>query len=316
MEMIATLEAFPFDSMVTEDEDGVEIYDRAVSSDNFAEMINVLFSDGVMVSDEEPDGFSVVVDYDEITVHSGKCVIGGRMAILKDDVTFPIPRKTGSYYYLDILITLSTNINDRNITVNALVGEDGGNMPSHTDTLTTKSLDVATVKITIDGEAEVIDRRFNDRYCGIAHANPYSVKAYQDILDKAISDTVAGYLYEQIEDIKNKINSNYLISEYEHNLTNSIVCPANSVTEHKVYFDSDFTKVPDVQATFNTDGSTKTYGSVSFSIANRSKTGVTFRIYNNTDSQRTPKIEYTAMIVKYIPGFVYVPGELPPLKKE
>lgn len=118
-------------------------------------------------------------------------------------------------------------------------------------------------------------------------------------------DAITINLSQRIQELNNKVKElenferrfGFAIKEYEHDLTPTITCPANTVTTHNVTFSTEFSGVPHVQATFNTDSTAKTFGRVSLSIVSRSTTGVVFKIYNGSEFQRTPKIEYTAMTV-------------------
>lgn len=70
---------------------------------------------------------------------------------------------------------------------------------------------------------------------------------------------------------------------------------ANAYTDKAVTFPQAFAEVPVVVACFATDSTAAGMGGISVSVAARSTTGFTLRLYNNTGTGRTPPVAWIAV---------------------
>jgi hypothetical protein len=102
---------FPFDSLVTYDEFGNPIFDRAVSSKPLKSLIGKLFTTGVMPNPS--DNFQVFAGTEGMTVivHAGFAVIEGGLKLEEDSRTLEVQASDSNYDRIDTVV-LRWNGND------------------------------------------------------------------------------------------------------------------------------------------------------------------------------------------------------------
>lgn len=102
---------FPFDSLVTYDEQGNPSYDRAVSSKPLKSLISKLFTTGVMPNPS--DNFQVFAGTEGMTVvvHAGFAIIEGGLKLEEDNRTLEVQASDTTYDRIDTVV-LRWNGND------------------------------------------------------------------------------------------------------------------------------------------------------------------------------------------------------------
>lgn len=168
------MNSFPFDSIVEAmGDDGLPIYDRAYSAEDFRNVMQVFFSNGVFVNSNT----ALQVTAGEgmtVTVAPGKCLINGATGWEKDARTLEISEASSSDRIDTVVLRFDDNIEERKIDLHVVKGTAGANpkRPNLTRGETVYELGLADIFIpknttSISGE-RITDTRLETERCGVA----------------------------------------------------------------------------------------------------------------------------------------------------
>ena len=222
---------FPFDSLVTYDEYGNPIFDRAVSSKPLKSLISKLFTTGVMPNPS--DNFQVFAGTEGMTVvvHAGYAVIDGGLKLEENNRTLEIQASDSNYDRIDtVILRWNGNDNARVCDLYVLEGTPAPNpvRPELTRAGSIYEIGLADIIIPRNtgaiSQQRITDTRYDSERCGIVssvsefdtttlyaqvQADLASFKAeeqadfivwYNDIKDR-IDHITAETLQAQIDDI-------------------------------------------------------------------------------------------------------------------
>lgn len=223
------MRSFPFDSIVEAmGEDGLPIYDRAYSAEDFREVLKTFFTNGVFL--DQANAFQVTAGSAmTVTVAPGKGLINGTTCWEQDKRTLEIT-EAGSYDRIDtVVLRWNVNLEARNIDLYVVKGTEGTSpsRPNLTRTESVYELGIADIFIprqtTAISNGRITDTRPENERCGIV--TPFAKidttsfyeqlnSAFEELSDelkdqtdkavelaKSVLDgTTAGHLQNQIDD--------------------------------------------------------------------------------------------------------------------
>lgn len=183
------MNAFPFDSrIITHDEDGLPVYDRASDAAEFAAMLHSFFVNGIFGSEMCEVLQSGGMD---VTIGVGKMLIEGRFGNIKtpETVTFDASEGLPRIDTVVLRLDLSSNVNYIVTGIRKGTASSTPVAPSLTRDGTVWELGIADVLIPANSTAvsqqNITDTRLNDARCGLVAA--------------VLADIDTTHLYEQIQ---------------------------------------------------------------------------------------------------------------------
>ena len=228
--------AFPYDSLITVEEDQTITLDRAIDSKLYRRLLSKYFTTGVFPN--PGTGFQVLANEKFITVKAGCANINGIYAELENDQNINVTDyiRSDATVTLAVVIRHNDSYNVRATTIEVL-SDIGNNLPVFTRNDTIYDLVVAKVTlepntITIH-QSDVTDLRMHSEYCGIVSNVIKSIDTttfYNQIQDDLLqfkNEEQAEFI-EWFETIKNIMDENVAgnlkkeIGEIADNLQNQI----------------------------------------------------------------------------------------------
>lgn len=182
---------YPFDSVVTFDEQGNPSYDRAISSVPLKRLIGKLFTTGVMPNPS--DNLQVFEGEAGMTVivHAGFCVIEGGLKLEEANRTLEVQAADASYDRIDTVVMRWNNNEDARICdLYILKGTASSNpvRPTLTRTASVYEIGLADIfvprNVTSITQERITDTRLDSERCGIV---------------SSISEFDTTTLYEQVQ---------------------------------------------------------------------------------------------------------------------
>ena len=165
---------YPFDSIVTFDEQGNPSYDRAVSSVPLKRLIGKLFTTGVMPN---PSDNLQVFEGEEgmtVVVHAGFCVIEGGLKLEEANRTLEVQAADTTYDRIDTVVMRWNNNEDARICdLYILKGTASSNpvRPTLTQTASVYEIGLADIfvprNVTSITQERITDTRMDASRCGI-----------------------------------------------------------------------------------------------------------------------------------------------------
>ena len=213
---MADLIAFPYDSLLTEGDSGLEL-DRAVDASMYRRLMSKYFTTGVFPDDTD-SAFKVLAFDKNIIVKKGSANINGVYAELEEDVTINITDYISSSNTVTLAVALRNDdtLSARKTTVQIVTNRTNQLVPP---TRNSTIYDIYVAKVVLEPNAitvyqsDITDLRLNTEYCGIVTATVKGVDTttfydqFQGALDRfldtvqsAIDGTTAGNLQSQIDD--------------------------------------------------------------------------------------------------------------------
>lgn len=212
------MNSFPFDSMVTYQEDGTPVYDRAVNSEILSGYLSMLFGDGVMPTPSTCLQVTASSTANQVIVMPGDCNVQGKLAHEENSRTMILQAPHYSYDRIDsIVVRKNENSDYRNVDLYVLTGGADVNPkpPALTRNSAVYELRLANIfrpkNTSTVTQARITDTRIDTEQCGIVVANPNGIDTttifnqYQSALDEyltlvasALDETLAGNLQNQI----------------------------------------------------------------------------------------------------------------------
>lgn len=225
--------AFPYDSLITVEEDQTVTLDRAIDSKLYRRLLSKYFTTGVFPN--PGTGFQVLANEKFITVKAGCANINGIYAELENDQNINITDyiRSDATVTLAVVIRHNDSYNVRATTIEVL-SDIGNNLPVFTrnDTI----YDLVIAKVTLEPntitvyQSNITDLRMNNSYCGIVSNAIKSIDTttfYNQIQDDLLQfkneeqaefiewfetiknimdENVAGNLKKEIDEITNNLN--------------------------------------------------------------------------------------------------------------
>lgn len=221
------MKAYPIDSHVTFDEDGIPEYDRAITSEPLRKLIKSLFKTGidptVTANLQVAAGEGM-----EVVVRPGFAVVDGCMALEEDMRTLVVQASSNMYDRIDtVVLRLDDNDSVRDCDLHIVEGIPSSNpvRPDLTRSGSIYEIGLADIFVGKNSErilaSKIVDTRYENARCGVMSSisefntamlnqqmNAWSAEAraefeqwvneIKDILDA----NAAGHLQEEIEDIQ------------------------------------------------------------------------------------------------------------------
>ena len=193
------MKSFPFDSDVTYDTSGNQIYDRSYNSDDLRSYFHLLFSDGVFANPST--GLQVVSSEQDMSVSvlPGHINIQGALGIEETTRTIVFESAGTVYDRIDSVVArLNTNHDYRKIDLYVIKGAESSNpiapeLKRAGGVYELRLANVFIAKNTTSISAErITDTRLISSDCGIVTANPQAIDTtsifnqYQAALDDYI----------------------------------------------------------------------------------------------------------------------------------
>ena len=213
---MADLIAFPYDSLLTEGDSGLEL-DRAVDASMYRRLMSKYFTTGVFPDDTD-SAFKVLAFDKNIIVKKGSANINGVYAELEEDVTINITDYISSSNTVTLAVALRNDdtLSARKTTVQIVTNRTNQLVPP---TRNSTVYEIYVAKVVLEPNAitvyqsDITDLRLNTEYCGVVTATVKGVDTttfydqFQGALDRfletvqsAIDGTTAGNLQNQINE--------------------------------------------------------------------------------------------------------------------
>lgn len=213
---MADLIAFPYDSLLTNGDSGLEL-DRAINASMYRRLMSKYFTTGVFPNDTD-SAFKVLAFDKNIIVKKGSANINGVYAELEEDVTINITDYISSSNTVTLAVALRSDdtLSARKTTVQIVTNNTNQLVPP-TRNSTVYEIYVAKVELEPNAitvyQSDITDLRLNTEYCGVVTATVKGVDTttfydqFQGALDRfletvqsAIDGTTAGNLQNQINE--------------------------------------------------------------------------------------------------------------------
>lgn len=218
---MADLIAFPYDSLLTDGDSGLEL-DRAIDASMYRRLMSKYFTTGVFPDDTD-SAFKVLAFDKNIIVKKGSANINGVYAELEEDVTINITDYISSSNTVTLAVALRNDdtLSARKTTVQIVTNRTNQLVPP---TRNSTVYEIYVAKVVLEPNAitvyqsDITDLRLNTEYCGVVTATVKGVDTttfydqFQGALDRfletvqsAIDGTTAGNLQNQINEYWEKI---------------------------------------------------------------------------------------------------------------
>lgn len=235
--------SFPWDSIVTEMKDGYPVYDRAYNAQQWREIYQTFFSDGVFVDDG--DAFKVT-PYNGMTVKvsPGRCNIKGTFGKEESERVLQLPAATSQDRIDTIVLRWDANLEARSIDLYVHQGVASATPVHPTLTRTESVWEIALCDVYVTKGATSIssiyltDCRHDNERCGfVAPFEELDLKSFHDELmaqademvelaKSAIDGTTAGHLQNNIDSVVRSVEE-----------IDDVTTTANYVRNSDTFFD-------------------------------------------------------------------------------
>lgn len=218
---MADLIAFPYDSLLTDGDSGLEL-DRAIDASMYRRLMSKYFTTGVFPDDTD-NAFKVLAFDKNIIVKKGSANINGVYAELEEDVTINITDYISSSNTVTLAVALRNDdtLSARKTTVQIVTNNTNQLVPP-TRNSTVYEIYIAKVELEPNTitvyQSDITDLRLDTEYCGVVTATVKGVDTttfydqFQGALDRfletvqsAIDGTTVGNLQNQINEYWKKI---------------------------------------------------------------------------------------------------------------
>lgn len=216
------MQSFPFTSQVTYDEAGYPEYDRAVDSDILRNLFKNYYSNGVFPNPST--NFQVVADEGmQVVVKPGACLIEGATGYETESRTMVV-QAAGTTDRIDsVVLRLNDNIDFRDIDLYVVKGNSSTEPPQLTRTGGIYEIGLANLYVSANSSTitpeRITDTRLVTARCGYAMpVQEFDTTALFDqlqaqvnenieLIQRAINQTEAAHLQEQIDSISSDIGT-------------------------------------------------------------------------------------------------------------
>lgn len=213
---MADLIAFPYDSLLTNGDSGLEL-DRAIDASMYRRLMSKYFTTGVF-PDDTNSAFKVLAFDKNIIVKKGSANINGVYAELEEDVTINITDYISSSNTVTLAVALRNDdtLSARKTTVQIVTNRTNQLVPP---TRNSTVYEIYVAKVVLEPntitvyQSDITDLRLNTEYCGVVTATVKGVDTttfydqfqgaldkFLDTVDQALDGTLAGNLQNQINE--------------------------------------------------------------------------------------------------------------------
>nr|DAZ84816.1 MAG TPA: Receptor Binding Protein [Caudoviricetes sp.] len=211
--------SYPFESQNTGTAEQ-PVYDRAITAENERQFNKLRYTNGVFIESSLDDDLQVIPGNGmAVKVSKGGCHIEGALAYNDNAITLSLEAANSTLRRIDrIVARFNTSTNVRSIMVYVKTGTNATNPVAPALQRESNFWELGLADITIPAGAtsisasNILDTRMDDSLCGrVLPAIPYVTQLgalyqqYQDLVDSALSGTVAGQLEARIAAEEEKI---------------------------------------------------------------------------------------------------------------
>lgn len=211
--------SYPFESQNTGTAEQ-PVYDRAITAENERQFNKLRYTNGVFIESSLDDDLQVIPGNGmSVKVSKGGCHIEGALAYNDNAVTLSLEAANATLRRIDrIVARFNTSTNVRSIMVYVKTGTNATNPAAPALQRESNFWELGLADITIPAGAtsisasNILDTRMDDSLCGrVLPAIPYVTQLgalyqqYQELVDSALSGTVAGQLEARIAAEEEKI---------------------------------------------------------------------------------------------------------------
>lgn len=204
--------SYPFESQNTGTPDH-PVYDRAITAENERQFNKLRYTNGVFIESALDDDLQVIPGNGmAVKVSKGGCHIEGALAYNDNAVTLSLEAANATLRRIDrVVARFNTSTNVRSIMVYVKTGTNSTNPVAPSLQRESNFWEIGLADITIPAGAtsisasNILDTRMDDSLCGrVLPAIPYITQLgslyeqYQELVDSALSGTVAGQLEARI----------------------------------------------------------------------------------------------------------------------
>ena len=211
--------SYPFESQNTGTPDH-PVYDRAITAENERQFNKLRYTNGVFIESSLDDDLQVIPGNGmAVKVSKGGCHIEGALAYNDNAITLSLEAANATLRRIDrVVARFNTSTNVRSIMVYVKTGTNATNPVAPALQRESNFWEIGLADITIPAGAtsisasNILDTRMDDSLCGrVLPAIPYITQLgslyeqYQQLVDSALSGTVAGQLEARIAAEENKV---------------------------------------------------------------------------------------------------------------
>ena len=211
--------SYPFESQNTGTAEQ-PVYDRAITAENERQFNKLRYTNGVFIESSLDDDLQVIPGNGmAVKVSKGGCHIEGALAYNDNAITLSLEAANTTLRRIDrIVARFNTSTNVRSIMVYVKTGTNATNPVAPALQRESNFWELGLADITIPAGAtsisasNILDTRMDDSLCGrVLPAIPYVTQLgslyqqYQELIDSALSGTVAGQLEARIAAEEEKI---------------------------------------------------------------------------------------------------------------
>lgn len=211
--------SYPFESQNTGTPEH-PVYDRAITAENERQFNKLRYTNGVFIESSLDDDLQVIPGNGmSVKVSKGGCHIEGALAYNDNAITLSLEAASATLRRIDrIVARFNTSTNVRSIMVYVKTGTNATNPVAPALQRESNFWEIGLADITIPAGAtsisasNILDTRMDDSLCGrVLPAIPYITQLgslyqqYQELVNAALNDTVAGQLEARIAAEEEKI---------------------------------------------------------------------------------------------------------------
>ena len=211
--------SYPFESQNTGTAEQ-PVYDRAITAENERQFNKLRYTNGVFIESSLDDDLQVIPGNGmAVKVSKGGCHIEGALAYNDNAITLSLEAANATLRRIDrVVARFNTSTNVRSIMVYVKTGTNASNPVAPALQRESNFWEIGLADITIPAGAtsisasNILDTRMDDSLCGrVLPAIPYITQLgslyeqYQELVDSALSGTVAGQLEARISAEENKV---------------------------------------------------------------------------------------------------------------
>lgn len=211
--------SYPFESQNTGTPEQ-PVYDRAITAENERQFNKLRYTNGVFIESSLDDDLQVIPGNGmAVKVSKGGCHIEGALAYNDNAVTLSLEAANATLKRIDrIVARFNTSTSVRSIMVYVKTGTNATNPVAPALQRESNFWEIGLADITIPAGAtsisasNILDTRMDDSLCGrVLPAIPYVTQLgslyeqYQELVNSALSGTVAGQLEARITAEENKV---------------------------------------------------------------------------------------------------------------
>lgn len=213
--------SYPFESQNTGTAEQ-PVYDRAITAENERQFNKLRYTNGVFIESSLDDDLQVIPGSGmAVKVSKGGCHIEGALAYNDNVVTLSLEAANATLKRIDrIVARFNTSTSVRSIMVYVKTGTNATNPVAPALQRESNFWEIGLADITIPAGAtsisasNILDTRMDDSLCGrVLPAIPYITQLgslyeqYQELVNSALSGTVAGQLEARLTAEENKVQS-------------------------------------------------------------------------------------------------------------